>query len=1108
MVKSDVSSKYKKLDPREHVLARPGMYIGSIDSDEVKCWIYSDEMKYETIAYVSGLYKIYDEILVNVLDHVVRCSGTSRPVKEIKVTICKETGKIEVYNSGEGIEIEKHEVHDVYIPELVFGNMLTSTNYDDETERTIGGQNGIGAKACNIYSTLFTIETVDSTRKKHYYQEFHDNMSKKTEPLITKYTKIPYTKIAFIPDYGKFGVKNLSDDMFHLMKKRVYDMCALTPSDVKVSFNETKIEIKNFDTYTNLYLGVSKTECPRVYFNDEKNRWNVCVSASNYGFQQVSFVNGIYTLKGGKHVEYILNQITKRLCDMILKKRKVTVKQHVVKDNLFLFVKSVINNPTFDSQTKETLTTPYSKFGSKFDIDEKMIEKIYKLEVVQKVIDISVSKDSQDSKKTDGRKKTTIRGIAKLDDANWAGTAKSTQCILILTEGDSAKSMAISGLSEVGRDKYGVFPLKGKIMNVKDMNVKRINENEEITNLKKILGLESNKTYTSVDELRYGSIMILTDADADGSHIKGLLFNLFHSMWPSLMKIDKFMLSMMTPIIKLTKGKQEKSFYNMTEYDNWKNENESSGWNVKYYKGLGTSTNKEAKEYFKNMKSINYTWEKTSNETIELAFNKKRADDRKKWLYSYDKQDIIETVSSNAMTNISYSDFINKDLIHFSNYNVERSIPHICDGLKLSLRKILYCCFKRHLYKEIKVAQLAGYVSEHGGYHHGEASLQDAIIGMAQTFVGSNNINLLSPNGQFGTRIQGGKDSASPRYIHTELNKIIPFIYHPDDNDILEYTYDDGVKTEPLHYIPIIPMILINGSSGIGTGFSTNIPSFNPKDVIENLENLMDNKEMVVMQPWFKGFKGTNSDGVSKGCFKQLTKTKIEITELPIGYWTEDFKSHLESYIDKHPKVIKDYESHYTEKDIRFVICFQSADILDNLLTHNEEKNCTNLEVELKMLSTRQLSSSNMHLYSSSGNIKKYCDHFEILREFYSIRFKMYVKRKQFKLDKLEHELKYMNSKIKFISDIVDSKLVISNVKKQTIIDYLVKNEFPQYEEGFEYLLRMPMYNLTHEKKTELEKEYENKDHDMKTLKALSETDLWKHDLQELKKQIVKHGYQ
>jgi DNA topoisomerase II len=1107
MVKPNVSSKYKKLEPREHVLARPGMYIGSVDSDEVNCWIYSDEMKYDTISYISGLYKIYDEILVNVLDHVVRCTGTSKPVKQIKVNICGETGKIEVYNSGEGIEIEKHDVHDVYIPELIFGNMLTSTNYDDEEERTIGGQNGIGAKACNIYSTKFTIETVDSTRNKHYYQEFHDNMSKKTEPQITKYTKIPFTKITFIPDYAKFGVNKLSKDMFYLMKKRVYDMCALTPTDVKVSFNDEKIETKNFETYTNLYLGASKTDCPRVYLNDENDRWNVCVSSSNQGFQQVSFVNGIYTLKGGKHVEYILNQITKKLCEMILKKRKATVKQHIVKDNLFIFVKAVINNPTFDSQTKETLTTPYSKFGSKFDMDDKMIEKIYKLDVVQKVIDISLSKDTQDAKKTDGRKKTTIRGIAKLDDANWAGSAKSSQCILILTEGDSAKSMAISGLSEVGRDKYGVFPLKGKIMNVKDLNTKRINENDEISNLKKIMGLETNKVYTSVDELRYGSIMILTDADADGSHIKGLLFNLFHSMWPSLMKLDKFMISMLTPIIKITKGKHEKSFYTLTEYDNWKNENESNGWNVKYYKGLGTSTNKEAKEYFKNMKCINYTWEDTSNENIELAFNKKRADDRKTWLYSYDKNNILQTASSNSITDISYSDFINKDLIHFSNYNVERSIPNICDGLKLSLRKILYCCIKRNLYKEIKVAQLAGYVSEHGGYHHGEASLQDAIIGMAQTFVGSNNINILSPNGQFGTRIQGGKDSASPRYIHTELNKIIPYIYHPDDNDILEYTYDDGVKTEPTFYIPIIPMILINGTSGIGTGFSTNVPSFNPKDVIQNLENLMDNKEMVSMEPWFRGFKGTNTNGVSKGCYKKVTKTKIEITELPIGYWTEDFKTNLESYIEKNPKIIKDYESHYTEKSVHFTIHFQSAEVLDNLLTYNENKDCTNLEIELKMTSTRQLSATNMHLYSSSGNIKKYDDYFEILQEFYTTRMRMYAKRKKFKMDKLQQDLKFMNSKIKFITDIIESKLNINNVKKQTIIDYLEHNEFPIYDDGYEYLLRMPVYSLTHEKKTELEKEYENKSLDMKTLEALTEIELWKHDLQELKKQLVKHSY-
>jgi len=1098
------SKKYVKLDPKDHVLTRPGMYIGSLDPDDIDTWIFKNKMEFKSISYVSGLYKIYDEIVVNALDHVVRCKDSGKPVKEIRVSINKDTGEIDVMNSGEGIEVEIHKDHNIYIPELIFGNMLTSTNYDDSEERTIGGQNGIGAKACNIFSSVFKIETVDSKKKKLYKQEFTNNMKDKTEPVISTYGKYPYTRITFIPDYTRFKQKKLSKDMYQLMVKRVYDICALTPNEIKVYLDDEKIDYKNFEKYVDLYLGSSKTDVPRVYSQSEDGRWEICVSGSDNGFKHVSFVNGINTLKGGKHVDYITNQITKKVAEMITKRKKITVKTNTVKDHLFVFIKSTINNPTFDSQTKEYLTTPYSKFGTKFDLDDKMVEKIYKFDITERIIALSSKDDDKNAKKTDGKKKSSIRGINKLDDANWAGTAKSNECTLILTEGDSAKSMAISGLSEVGRNKYGVFPLKGKIMNVKDTNMKKVNENEEITNLKKILGLETNKKYTTTDELRYGSIMVLTDADTDGSHIKGLLFNMFHTMWPSLLKMDKFMISMLTPIVKVLKGKETKDFYNLTAYDNWKRDNDNGkGWEIKYYKGLGTSTNKEAKEYFKNMKTLEYTWdEEHSNESIELAFNKKRADDRKNWLYQYDKQNTLDNIIEER-NKIEYSEFINKDLIHFSNYNIERSIPSVCDGFKKSLRKIMYCCLKRKLYKEIKVAQLAGYVSEHGAYHHGEASLHEAIIGMAQDFVGSNNINLLKPNGQFGTRIQGGKDSASPRYIHTELNGIVPFIFHNDDMDVLEYLDDDGMKIEPSFYMPIIPMILVNGSIGIGTGFSTNIPCYNPKDIIRNLRFLMENEEMMDMDPWYRGFKGSNENGVSKGIFKRINNTKVDVLELPIGYWTEDFKTYLESYMEKTSKVIRDYESHYTEKEVRFVLHFYSKEVCDRYMEVDTTKNTTKFEIEFKMHTSRNLSTSNMHLYTADGNIKKYENVLEIMRDFYDTRLNYYQKRKDYKIKKLEKELKFLDARIKFIEDIINENLKILNNKKQNVVNYLEENEYPLHEGSYDYLTRMPIHNLTYEKKEELKKENKEKHKILTHVKEEPIKTTWSNDLDELEKKLI-----
>ena len=434
-------------------------------------------------------------------------------------------------------------------------------------------------------------------------------------------------------------------------------------------------------------------------------------------------------------------------------------------------------------------------------------------------------------------KRLSVRGIPKLIDANYAGTVKSHQCTLILCEGDSAKAGIVSGMSREDRNYYGVYPLKGKLMNVRDASITKISNNNEFTELKKIIGLESNKKYKDIEDvkkhLRYSKIMFMTDQDLDGTHIKGLGVNLFDSLWGDLIEMESFIGFMNTPILKAKKGTTELCFYNDKEYEEWKDVNSVKGWKIKYYKGLGTSTAKEFKEYFASKRVVEFAFSGDEcNESLDMVFRKTRADDRKKWLGSYDKEAYLDTTEKK----ISYSDFVNKELIHFSKYDCERSIPNIMDGLKTSLRKILYCCFKRNLTTEIKVAQFGGYVSEHSGYHHGENSLMKAIVGMAQEYVGSNNINLLLPNGQFGTRLQGGDDSASERYIFTQLNDITKHIYIDADQHVLNYLDDDGTLVEPEFYVPIIPMILVNGSKGIGTGFSTDIMCYNPKEVINHLE--------------------------------------------------------------------------------------------------------------------------------------------------------------------------------------------------------------------------------------------------------------------------------
>ena len=1153
MPSKNTTQDIKKYTHVQHVLKIPDTYIGSTDLTTEEHWVYNEsknKMVKELVTFCPGEYKIFDEILVNALDQQVRIQqkiqdgeGDLLPVKNIKVSYNLEENSISVQNDGEGISTELHASENIHIPELIFGHLLTSGNYDKKNKIT-GGKNGYGGKLANIFSTHFILETVDHRNQKKYIQHFRDNMSVKEKPKITSCKNKPYTKITYFPDFVKFNQKSgkLTPDIIKLITKRTYDAAAITGNGVNVYLNDKKLECKSFEKYVDLFLDDS----PKLY-QEVNDRWSICIAINPLQqFDQVSFVNGITTYQGGKHVEYLSNQVTKKLAEYILKKKKITVKTSYIKENLFIFIRSSINDPSFNSQVKEFLTTPVSKFGSKCELDNKFIEKLAKMGLMELAINLSAFKENKDLKKTDGKKKTTLRGIPKLDDANWAGGPKSQQCTLILTEGDSAKSLAISGLSIIGRDKYGVFPLKGKVLNVKgdDKNLaKKILENTEITNLKKIIGLQSDKKYQDTSELRYGSVMLLTDQDEDGSHIKGLLFNLFQSLWPELFRMESFAKSMLTPLVKVTnnKTKKIKSFYNLSDYEAWK-EKEEKGFSIKYYKGLGTSTPKEAKEYFRDLKMVNYVFEpEKSDLAIELAFNKKLADSRKKWLSTYDRNVVLDYKNMN----VTHEDFINKELKHFSNSDNRRSIPSLVDGLKVSQRKILFCAFKKKLKHEIRVAQFAGYVSENGGYHHGEASLQGAIVNMAQDFVGSNNINLLEPIGQFGSRIMGGSDSAQPRYIHTKIPDIIYHIYNQEDNHILEYINDDGLPVEPIYYTPIIPMLLVNGSEGIGTGWSTFVPSHNPLDIIENLRILLkrvsknpnftrnDLNSVILpdLKPWYRGFTGnivkhSENSYLTYGNYEISNKSQIQITELPIRTWTDKYKEFLETLIiesgkeKKKTQCLRNYTSQSTDTHVNFTLSMTS-DTLERL-SESEHKNSDGQnKVEKTFKLTSKVNISNMVLYNAEGFLQKYHNANDILRDYFMVRHQTYIKRKEYQLKALEKELLVLNARVRFIMEFIEGKLVIAKRTKKNLMEQLIQRNYPHLtysqeeleemdismvmkDNGYDYLIKMPIYNLTLERIEELEKE---KDHKTQVFTGLQETtveQIWLDELKNLEKEYQK----
>jgi DNA topoisomerase II len=1111
MVKKQiVVDEYEEKDLRTHIYETTDTYAGSDQIIDAQLSVMKEgekDIQITETKYIPVIYKMFDEIIVNARDQRERLKDRSGAINltEIKVDVNKETGCVSVYNNGDSIRVEKHS-SGVYNPHLIFGRLLTSGNYKKGEKRTVGGKNGYGAKIVNIFSTEFNVELVDRFTKQKYIQTFTDNMQKFTEPKITKSTAKPYTKITWKTDFKRFGIDGFTDDMISLMKRRVYDIAGATDNKVSVYYNSKKLNIKSFQDYIELYPTVKAKTYEKL-----SERWELGISvSSNDKFEQISFVNGISTPNGGIHVDVVTKIISSLVVKYIKKKHKKDVQEKYVKNYLSVYLNCVIENPSFDSQAKERLITPKSKFGSQPEINEKMIKKACDSGLSEKVMQFSDFKENSLTKKTDGKKTSKLRDIPKLDDANWAGTRRSDQCTLILTEGDSAKSMAIAGLSIVGRDKYGVFPLKGKVLNVRDANPKQITGNAEITNIKKILGLESGKKYKETKSLRYGKVMIMTDQDHDGSHIKGLVLNMFHSLWPELLKLE-YINCMVTPIIKATQGKKIKSFYTLTDYGKWKEKKDNNKWKVKYYKGLGTSTSNEAKEYFKELKINQYITEGKTDETMILAFKKTEADQRKSWLKSYKEEEILDYNCKET----KIDDFINLEFKHFSNSDNMRSIGSCIDGLKVSQRKILFSCFKRKLHQEIRVAQLSGYVSEQAAYHHGEASLQGAIVGMAQDFVGTNNINLLLPNGQFGTRIMGGNDSASARYIHTQLNPIVDKIFPSSDFPLLDYINDDGLMVEPKWYCPIIPMVLVNGMVGIGTGFSTTIPQFNPLDCCKNIRRKMDGLPYLSMKPYYRGFTGKIEKFVEKGIQKFITKGKyrieddsVIISELPIGKWTHDFKEFLEKTIQEEDSWILDYENHSTDQRVNFVI-----KINDETLFDNTYKNKDVIEEKFKLTSPK--TTSNIHLYTKDGAIKKYDDIYKIQDEHYYTRLTMYQNRKEYELNVLVKSIKLLEAKMRFIEYVIDEKIVVYKKSKTTIIESLKNYEFPFYENNciidycilnntskvitseYNYLLNMPIHSFTLEKVNELQTDIEEKKNQHDTLECRDIKDIWRDELDE-----------
>lgn len=1162
--------KYEKLNQIDHVLKRPDVYIGSTRSRNTEEFVVTNGFKIEKrIINVSpAILRIFIEPLSNAVDNFARSKQKGIKATKIEINIDEKTGETTFWNDGDIIPITIHPTEKCYNHSLIFGQLLTSSNYDDNEDRIdISGKNGIGIKATGIFSKKITVEGVDPVNKKHFIQTWMNNLKETKEPNVTNSNlKNGYTKVSYIPDFTQFGLTEYTPEIISLYKRYIVDVAMLTK--LNVVFNGEEIPVKNLLDYAKLY---SKNENEKnEYLNIKTENCDVVVTTSQE-FEAISFANGIFTPLGGTHVDAWSEALFRPLVEKLNKPKKPQINITDVKKFFRLFVVASVNKPSFDSQSKLKLESPTVVA----EVKKIHILALSKWSVMEMIEDVIRMKEMIVLKKIERGK--NFKKIEGLSPANNEGGKFGRECILAIVEGDSAKTYASLGLKEgvlgkQGRDWIGIYPIRGKILNTRNATASSISKNTVICEIIQALGLKQGLDYMdeeNFNKLRYGKLLIITDADVDGFHISGLIQNFFHSLFPSLLKRkESFIISMQTPIVRVFTDNQDILFYDERDYKKYaEGVGTNKKINCKYYKGLGASNKKDVIETF-GRKVIRFYENEHDGNTFTKVFHKKFADQRKEWLEKYDPNNIILEWSRGndpEIKDLSHGDFINTEMIKFSISDCARSIPNLIDGFKEGHRKVLFGCFKRKLKntgKVIKVAQLAGSVADISAYHHGEQNLHKTIIHMASHYVGCNNIPILYRDGQFGSRAEGGKDAADARYISTKLDKLTRLIFRVEDEPLLSYKEDDGRRVEPEFYVPIIPMICVNGCiTGIGTGWSSNIPCYNPLDLIEciriwlekennGVSNILTNDDDIVIsafpdiKPWYRGFKGEiklvtegkyitygkieKSDG-DESEEKKRRKNSCRVVELPIGTWINDFEDQLATF--KEEKIIKDYKNHSDPDNADFTVIEDDEGIKCDL---------TNLKL------TSFINTNNMVLFDANGKLKKYSNVDMIIDEYCKVRFEFYIKRKKYNLLRIEKEIKQLQNKKRFLEEVRDetiklftevkngSKITREYVKTIEIIqilnerkyekesDFVIEydnekndeneneeNENEENEEkettkksshGYEYLLRLQINSITKEKIDKLTNEIIIKQNEKDKLKSTSEKQIWLNELDELLK--------
>ena len=896
------------------------MYTGSKKQKPREEWWYNlskESIEKGIITLPECIERCFMEPLTNASDNVHRSRRWG--VKPGHIYVYMSPSRIIIENKGTPIPIEFKEEEGMYVPELIFGVPGSSSHYN-ESVRHEAGVNGIGAKLTNVFSNRFEIEIDDHIRKKSYKQVWNGmGLEGREDPQIEVYrSKESRVRVTFDLDYDHFGYEDgrAPEETFCLFARHCADISFTTKVPVHFEYNlfeddegakkTIEFELGHPKDYARLYFAdavensflhyewpkgtkIIKKEDGRQVSRDPNiiPLVEMCVIDTPDASENVSFVNSMMTRDGGVHVEAALKSVSDHIVNFINTDKgdglNITLKH--VRPNISLVLTAMVENPGFSGQTKNKLSDP-NPFIPRIRISKEEIQPVMEWSMIQHLLAILEAKKNALLSKSDGKKRRNI-STQNGRDANEAGKRKSSQCTLYIVEGLSASSYPKKLIDnmENGRDFCGILPIRGKFLNTRKAKVERIAKNKEIAELKKMLGLVEEMDYRdpkNFKTLRYGKVVIMADSDDDGKHIVALLLLYFHCRFPSLLQIG-YVYNYLTPIIRVVKGKRSHKFYTHSEYESWKLRNKNfSNWKHIYFKGLGRTTDAQIEEDFHDQHVIHCLYDDYAPETIELAFAKEMGDERKAWL-AYFSDAHGEEVVEEAQP---ISQFLNTELIKFGLLNLRRAIPCMMDGLKDSQRKVMWGAYQiwntekvgkikcgNATYKEMKVARIAADAAGKTNYHHGERSLENTIVAMAQDFTGSNNLPYFCRDGQFGTRDLGGKDAAESRYAETKPEWWIPYVFRREDIPILQLKEDEGEKVEPVCFYPILPVVLINGCNGIATAYSTFIPNHNPLDIVQWLKCKIQDKSLPELKPWYRGFSGS-VEVVDRRARKQRQKRK------------------------------------------------------------------------------------------------------------------------------------------------------------------------------------------------------------------------------------------